>query len=192
MKIFLASNSPRRKELLSRMDVEFTVLPSENEEKRKKDLPLTSQIKFLAKEKAENVFNRTEGQRIVIGADTMVSLDGEPLGKPKSKDEAIKTLKNLSGKTHEVITGLCVISNCGDKTKSYLTCIRTKVTFIKLSDEIITKYVETNDPLDKAGSYGIQGYAGMFIKSISGSYDSVVGLPTSKLYEILKKEGVMQ
>lgn len=190
-KIILASQSPRRKELLSLMGLTFDVLPSQKEEVIDPKLPLNKLSESLAYQKAEDVFNQTEGNRIVIGSDTLVKVGGKLFGKPKDDQEAICMLKSLSNNTHEVITSLCVLIENNGEVKKYLTHDIAKVKFLKLSDETIAEYLKSGEHKDKAGAYAVQGRSGMFIKQIKGSFASVMGLPTHQLFEILKKEGIL-
>lgn len=178
MDIILASNSPRRKELLQNAGLNFTVIPSSYQEPKNTNLPPEEYAEFLAYNKALTVFNEHGG--IVIGADTIVVLDGEILGKPKDIKDAERMLKRLSNKTHFVITGYSVIT----KDKVYKGYDLTKVTFNNLSNELITDYIKTGSPLDKAGAYGIQDNM-LLVDSVDGDYDNVVGLPTYKILKIL-------
>lgn len=190
MKIILASSSPRRKQLMNLLGLVFDIIPSDTEEnldfKNKSIL-----VKKLSLIKAENVYNKTNGDRVVIGSDTIVSYKGKTLTKPKTDTESIKTLKNLSGKSHYVYTGLTVIIYKDGKTKIYNKYSKCKVYFDKISDEEIINYVKSNDPKDKAGSYSIQGTGAKFIKKIYGDYYTVVGLPLNMLYNILKSEKII-
>ncbi len=176
--IILASKSPRRKQLLEKLGVEFKIIESDFDES---SIPVTSPETYtqtLAFSKAKSVFDKTGG--IVIGADTVVYFNGKIIGKPKNKQDAINTLLSLSGKSHEVITGYAVISN----KKTVLGYEKSTVLFNDLSLEFINSYVETGLPLDKAGSYGVQdGFE--IVNKITGSYDNVVGLPTEKISQIL-------
>ncbi|MBQ3235640.1 MAG: septum formation protein Maf [Clostridia bacterium] len=178
MKIILASNSPRRRELLSEAGVEFTVIPSDFNEPENDGLSPEKYVEFLAYGKAKSVFEKCGGT--VIGADTVVVLNGEILGKPKGVADAKLMLNKLSAKTHEVITGYAVISE-NSKVCSHE---KTFVTFNALSPELIDGYVASGSPLDKAGAYGIQDGVPL-VDKIIGDYDNVVGLPTSKILKIL-------
>ena len=180
MKIILASNSPRRKELLKNANVCFEVIPSTCEEKINFATSVYKLAEILAENKATEVFNKHGG--LVLGADTIVTYNGKIFNKPKDEKDAINTLKFLSGKTHEVITGYALIS----KSVKIISHEITKVTFNDLTEKLILDYVRTLSPLDKAGSYGIQdGYD--LVKSIDGSYSNVVGLPVEKIVEILRE-----
>ena len=178
MKLILASNSPRRRELLSKLNYKFDVVPSDCDESTTAQNP-RSMVTELACCKALDVF-KSNPQAVVIGCDTVVDLDGKVLGKPHSVDEAVSMLKSLSNRQHKVHTGVCVIS----QKSIHLFAETSSVTFDKLSDERIRNYVATGSPMDKAGAYGIQ--ASGFVSGIVGSYDNVMGLPTEKLFAILK------
>ena len=191
MKIILASQSPRRKELLTLMGLEYEVMPSKKDEDMTKHLKLSKLSKSLAEQKSDDIFSLTTGDRIVIGSDTIVVAKGKLFGKPKNREEAKYMLKTLSGKWHKVITSLCVNVSRNGEQKKYLTYDICKVKFLKLSDEEIDKYLDCGEYKDKAGAYAIQGKSGMFIEKIYGSYATVIGLPTHLLYQILKKENVM-
>ena len=182
-RIILASKSPRRRELLAQAGYEFDIIPSEKEELMEGGTA-ENIVTNLARVKANDVYNRfKEKNPIVIGADTIVVYKGEIFGKPKSQDDATRMLKQLSGKTHEVMTGVCIVSS--DKKIAF--CETTKVTFYELTEQEIETYINTGDPLDKAGAYGIQGVFAKHIKGIVGDYYNVVGLPISRIYQELKK-----
>ena len=180
MKIILASNSPRRKELLKSFGVDFEVIPAKGEETVDNYNSVYELCEILATNKASEVFSKHGG--IVLGADTVVSYMGKVFNKPSNEQDAVNTLKLLSGKTHEVITGYAIITN----NKKIISHEITKVTFNNLSDELISSYVKTGSPLDKAGSYGIQDGFNL-VKSIEGSYSNVVGLPVEKIVKILRE-----
>lgn len=182
MKIILASKSPRRCELMQQAGFEFDIEPSDKEEIITSILP-KDVVEELSRQKALDVYEKYNNPDIlVIGADTIVSVDNKILGKPKTKQEAYEMLKTLSGRTHEVYTGVCFVTDKGNHT--FNEC--TKVTFYEMTDDEIWSYVNTNDPMDKAGAYGIQGKCAIYIKEISGDYNNVVGLPISRLYQELK------
>lgn len=191
LNIILASQSPRRKELLSLMGVDFEVMPSDAEENNNQKIKLYKLSESLALLKAKDIFDKTKGNRVVIGSDTLVSVKGKLFGKPQNKQEAFKMLKSLSGKVHSVITSLAVLIDDGTNARQYVTHDIAKVTFIKLTDEEINNYLECDEYKDKAGAYAIQGRSGMFIKQIKGSFASVMGLPTHLLYNILHKENIL-
>ena len=184
MKLFLASNSPRRKEILKAAGFDFTVKVSGYDE-RGKGNPYYLVKKFAVK-KAESVFNallpNEKQNSVVLGADTVVVLDGNILGKPQNKKAAVEMLKSLSGKTHTVLTGYAVITG----KKQIKGVVKSKVTFNELTDKIIDDYVATGSPLDKAGAYGIQDDFPL-VKGYNGSLNNVIGLPIERLKPILDK-----
>ena len=186
MKIVLASGSPRRKELLEMMSLEFEICPAKGEEKLEKNLSPKETVRSLAKAKAKEVAAEYPAGTAIIAADTIVWAEGEILGKPKDRADAVRMLEMLSGKSHSVFTGICVI--CDDVT--VLGVEETEVRFRRLSRSEIEAYVETGEPMDKAGAYGIQGKASVFIEGIKGDYFNVMGLPLCRLGEILKTIGV--
>ena len=191
LKIILASKSPRRSELLGLMGLDFEVIPSDAEEDNNQKIKLTKLSESLSRLKAKDVFDKTSGNRVVIGSDTLVSVNGKLFGKPKNKEEAFKMLKTLSGSTHKVITSLSVLIEENGAVKEHTTHDIAKVTFIKLTDDEINKYLEFDEYKDKAGAYAIQGRSGMFIKQIKGSFATVMGLPTHLLYKILLTEELL-
>jgi septum formation protein len=179
-KIILASSSPRRQQLLSYIISDFEVIPSGIEEEAS-GTPRQIVIR-LAKDKAQDVAG-SRPDALVIGADTIVVLDGRVLGKPKDKSDAAVMLSMLLGKTHKVYTGVAVIY----KGKVMSRCCVTEVTFDYMTREEILDYIETGEPMDKAGAYGIQGYGSKFISNVAGDYFNVMGLPVNTLYKMLKK-----
>ena len=176
--LILASQSPRRRELLRFITEDFTVKTAEVDETLPDGISPADAVLYLSKIKAQPFKNESD---TVIGADTVVAIDGEILGKPADKNEAIAMLEALSGKTHSVFTGVTVIK--GNKEESFFC--ETKVTFYELTKEMIDTYVGTNEPFDKAGAYGIQGYGCLLVEKIEGDYFNVVGLPVSKLNRLL-------
>ncbi len=181
MNIILASSSPRRKQLLEQAGLKILVVPSNVNEDVLNGVTPQKYCKNLAVLKATSVYKGDNS--IVIGADTVVCLDGKIIKKPNSISEAYSILKNLSNKTHTVITGYCVIKN----GKVYSNYLETLVTFNNLSDGVICDYVSSGLPFDKAGGYGIQdGYP--LVKNIVGDFNNVVGLPVNKILEILNEE----
>jgi len=181
--IILASQSPRRKELLSLLDLEFTVEVKSIDEIFPKDLKTSKVAEYLAELKA-SAFTNIKDDQVIITADTVVILNDTILGKPKDKAEATEMLHRLSNRSHEVITGVCLKS--AQKTSTFSSS--TKVYFRDLTDAEIDYYIENYKPYDKAGSYGIQEWIGAIgITKIEGSYFNVVGLPIQELNEQLKK-----
>jgi len=186
-RLILASASPRRIELLKMLGCKFQIMPSKVEEKINPCLSPIQNVKRLSCLKALDIASKIS-DGIVIAADTMVVLGKTILGKPKNKKEAYKMLKNLSGKTHQVITGLAVTDG---KTKRMLQdFVITKVKFRKLNKNLIDKYIASSEPLDKAGAYGIQGKGALLVESIKGDYFNVVGLPLNALNQLLEKFGI--
>lgn len=185
-KIILASASPRRRELLGGLISNFEVMTDSSEEVIAPDLTPEEAVKILAMQKAENVSARCGDDVIVIGADTVVFIDGKILGKPSDEQEAVDMLKKLSGREHHVCTGIAVI----DKKLNKRICDfeRTAVMFKPLTDGEIDRYIKTGEPMDKAGAYGIQNLGALFVEGIKGDYFNVVGLPLCKLTQILKRE----
>jgi septum formation protein len=183
-KLILASSSPRRKEILRKEGIEFEIkFPSDIVEDTSNSDPV-KHVLTLSRDKAESVSDQTE-EGIVLGADTVVVLDGEILGKPQNSKEAFGMLKKLSGRMHKVYTGITLRNNYNGKTVSDYDC--TEVKFNQLKDEKIAAYIDTGEPMDKAGAYGIQGMGSFLVESINGNLDNVIGLPTGKLKEMLIK-----
>ncbi len=181
--LILASNSPRRKELLSELGVEFDIVVRPVNEYYPEDIHPRA-VAVLVSENKAKAYDDLSPDNIVITADTIVGLEGEIMGKPTSREEAIEMLTKLSGKTHQVVTGVTIFYK--GKFKSFAE--ETQVTFKKLDQEEIIHYVDTYKPFDKAGSYGIQEWIGKIgITSIDGDYYAVVGLPLSKLYQELSQ-----
>ena len=184
-KVVLASNSPRRKELLSGLGIEYQIktLP-DIDESYPKGLDGMEIPAYIARSKAEAYHSLMADDELIITADTIVWLNGEVMGKPVDEEDACRMLRALSGQTHQVITGVCLTTQ--DSQKAFATV--TDVTFCPLSEEEISFYVEHYRPMDKAGSYGIQEWIGFVgVESISGSYFNVMGLPIQRLYTELKK-----
>lgn len=187
-KILLASASPRRKEILQKAGVRFSVSVSQEEERITKSAP-DEVVEELAGKKAYAVLKQNQEEGIlVIGADTVVSLDGEILGKPKDEDEAVSVLMRLQGRTHEVYTGVAVLRMENGEIKEHVFSECTKVEFYPVSRKEIEDYVATREPMDKAGSYGIQGAFSAYVKGIRGDYYNVVGLPVGRLFWEMKKQ----
>ena len=184
-KAILASNSPRRKELLAGLGVDYEVrtLPDVDESYPETlqgaDIPL-----YIAKEKADAYVAMMQPGELMITADTIVWLDGKVLGKPQDKEDALQMLRTMSGRTHEVFTGVCITTT--DWQRSFTA--QTEVRFATLSEEEIAYYVDNFQPMDKAGAYGVQEWIGFIgVENISGSYYNIMGLPVQKLYRELLK-----
>lgn len=184
-KVILASNSPRRKELLAGLGVDYEVrtLPDVDESYPETlqgaDIPL-----YIAKEKADAYVAMMQPGELMITADTIVWLDGKVLGKPRDREDALQMLRTMSGRTHEVFTGVCITTT--DWQRSFTA--QTEVCFATLSEEEIAYYVDNFQPMDKAGAYGVQEWIGFIgVENISGSYYNIMGLPVQKLYRELLK-----
>ena len=192
MQIVLASQSPRRRELLDRAGFLFDVIPADRDDIITKTIP-SEVVCELSYQKAMDVYEKLANQEnyLVIGADTVVASEGEILGKPKSKQEAYDMLKKLAGKDHEVYTGVTFVYN-EDVLKSHTFFECTRVTFYPMTDKEINDYIKTGDPMDKAGAYGIQGPCGIYIEKIDGDYNNVVGLPIARVYQELKELGLYE
>lgn len=191
IKYILASQSPRRKELLSICGYEYEVIVSDCEEIISSDIPCEV-VCELSKQKAVNVANKCCNRLdiddiIVIGADTVVAYNNQILGKPKDKEEARHMLSCLQGKEHFVYTGVTFAKIIKGKISTHTFYEATKVFFNAMTEKEIEEYVDTKDPLDKAGAYGIQSGAAKFVNKIEGDYNNVVGLPIARLYQELKK-----
>lgn len=189
MRIILASGSPRRKELLELITPKFEVLVSGIDEKLKEGLTPQEQVIRLAYAKSKDIYEKTNGNRIIIGSDTIVTKNGKIYGKPKDRNDAKQMIKELleGDKIHSIITGLCVIIEKDGKYKEYKTFDEVKVFLKDISDKEIEKWIDTGNAMDKAGAYGIQNEFCVFVDKIEGNYTSVVGLPTHKLYDIIKE-----
>ena len=189
MKIILASASPRRKELLKIIVPEFEIIVSGVEEILEPELTPQEQVTKLAYIKAKDVFEKTTGDRIVIGSDTMVAKNGKIYGKPKDKENAKQMIKELDSgdRSHSVFTGLTIIVEKDGEKEEYKTYDESKVYFKKISDEEIEKWINTGKAMDKAGAYAMQEEFGVFVEKIEGNYSTIIGFPTHKVYEILKK-----
>lgn len=178
----LASASPRRKELLSLLFKDFEIISANADETTMKTSP-EDIVMDLALKKARAASPFAKNSELIISADTLVFCNGKQLGKPRDANDASVMLKELSKKTHSVFTGFCLMRD----EEFILDYERTKVTFNSLTQDEIEAYIGTGEPMDKAGAYGIQGYASRFISKIDGCYFNVVGLPISKLYQDIKK-----
>lgn len=199
MKIILASASPRRRDLLVQAGLDFDVVPSTVDEKMEGDTP-GQVVMSLAEQKAREVFERIHHEkatrkagedRVVLGADTIVVCDGKRLGKPENEADAFAMIQLLSGRSHEVYTGVCLyFFKDGQIYKEpFFEC--TKVTMYPISEAQARWYIESGEPMDKAGAYGIQGLGAVFIKGICGDYNNVVGLPLAKVWQKLDSLGLI-
>lgn len=195
-RIVLASASPRRRELLSQIGVEFEVKPADGEERIISTEPskvveeLSGQKAMFTAKALEKESGHVPEGCIVLGADTIVSYEGRILGKPSDKEDAIQMLSMLQGNTHQVYTGVTVLKEKQGSWKSHTFFECTDVIFYPVTWEEIVEYVNSGDPMDKAGSYGIQGAWGAYVKGIHGDYNNVVGLPVARLIYETKKIGI--
>lgn len=189
MNIILASASPRRKELLELIVPKFEIQVSGIDENLEEGLTLQEQVARLAYAKSKDIYEKTDGDRIIIGSDTIVTKNGKIYGKPKDKNHAKQMIKELleGDKTHSIITGLSVIIEKDGEYKEYKTYDEVKVFLKDISDKEIDKWIDSGKAMDKAGAYGIQNEFCVFVDKIEGNYTSVVGLPTHKLYDIIKE-----
>ncbi len=191
MKIILASKSPRRKELMTQVGLEFTCVVSDKEEKIESTIP-REVVLNLSKQKAEDVYElvreECSEEMVIVGADTVVAFDDVILGKPKDREDAKRMLKNLRGRSHSVWTGVTLIYDDGGKISTESFAEETKVYMYNMSDEEIDEYVESGEPDDKAGAYAIQGLGARFVEKIEGDYNNVVGLPIGNVYRRIKRE----
>lgn len=214
VRLVLASASPRRRELLSQIGLEFTVMPSTKEENAK-TTEAGALVQELSRQKAVDIWEQLSGgqgqnpdadqeqiseetqepnlngkrqpELLVIGADTVVCCEGKILGKPHSREEAAEMLTALQGRSHEVYTGVTLYSQ--SETVTFFEC--TQVEFYPMTEVEISEYIDSKEPMDKAGAYGIQGLGARFVKGIRGDYNNVVGLPVGRLYQELKSRGWM-
>lgn len=184
--LILASKSPRRIELIERLGVKYRIQSEEIDETFDPKYTVEANVMAVALKKAEAVFSKLDDnpERVVLGVDTIVVHNGEVLTKPLDRKEAIRMIQSFSGNTHRVISGVALISN----SKKFSFNEESYVTFIKLSEEEIEAYCNTNEPYDKAGAYGIQGIAGSFVSSIEGCYYNIMGFPLSSIYQALRDE----
>lgn len=188
MKIILASGSPRRRELMDLLELPYEVIPSTKEEVMTGKIP-SEVVKELSYMKAEDVAGKTKGTALVIGADTVVACDSEILGKPKNEENAKEMLRKLSGRSHSVFTGLAFLwIEDGRIVKTVNKAVETKVLVEAMSEEEIAAYVETKEPMDKAGAYAIQGKFAPYISGIEGDYYNVVGFPICTVRKEIRNE----
>lgn len=189
MKVILASKSPRRVEILEKIVKEFEVVQSNFDENTidfKGDIE--KYVKDLSRNKAIEVSKRLNEPSIVIAADTIVFKDGKVLEKPKNEEDAFSMLSSLSGNTHKVYSGICLINTYDDTVVTDCDC--TEVRFSELNPRQIRNYINSGEPMDKAGAYGIQGLGGAFVEGIKGCYYNVMGLPLNKLYKALENYNI--
>lgn len=180
--LILASKSPRRKELLQDCGFGYRIVSCDCDETIQENLPIEKAIEQIAYQKAKTVLQAFPDQ-LVLGCDTMVIYQGQPLGKPKDREDAKRMLTQLSGKTHHVISGVAIL---GADTHIMFHDM-TEVTFYDIEEDLLQQYLDSDEPYDKAGAYGIQGKGKLFVKEIHGDYYNVMGLPVAKIYRELKK-----
>lgn len=181
--MILASKSPRRKELLGIISEDFRIIPAVGEELIPDGTEPKDAVLLLSRQKAEEIYSRYNGE-VIVSADTIVVIDNKILGKPRDEEQAFEMLKTLSGRSHTVFTGVCVIFADGSSENF---SERTDVEFYPLSDSEIRDYIATGEPMDKAGAYGIQEKGALLVKSISGDFYNVMGLPISRLARVLRE-----
>ena len=186
--IILASGSPRRKELLAQVGISFEIVKAEGEEIINTTVPEEA-VKELSRQKAREVAARTDGD-VVIGADTVVAADHQILGKPKDQEDAVRMIRMLQGRTHQVLTGVTVILRDEVRKKEIYFAETTHVHVYPMTEEQIRDYVASGEPMDKAGAYGIQGLFAAYVSGIEGDYNNVVGLPVGRLYQEVLAAGI--
>ena len=182
-RLVLASSSPRRQTLFKLITEDFDILAMDVDERTMLTDPIAV-VELLAEKKAGAAANAVQNPSIVLGADTIVVLDGQILGKPADAEDAARMLKQLSDRGHDVYTGYCLIDT--ETGKQYTAHVRTEVDFYSMTDSEIVEYIQTGEPMDKAGAYGIQGYGAKFIRAIQGDYYCVMGFPVSEIYHVLQ------
>ena len=188
MSVILASGSPRRKELMEMLGIEnLKILPAKGEEKPPKGAGPEELVRALAEAKAREVAALCQEEDVIVAADTIVWVDGRVFGKPHSEEEARQMLRTLSGRSHQVYTGVCVLKGGAAEQAVEVSRVR----FRPLSDGEIAAYVATGEPMDKAGAYGAQGLGALFVQGIEGDFFNVMGLPLCTLGQMLKKQGVV-
>ena len=186
MRVILASGSPRRKELLKSITKDFDVIVSNSDESFQEGLTIEEQSKRIAHLKAKTVFDQIQGDRIVIGADTMVIKDGKIYGKPKDEQEAYQMLSNLQNAMNEVITGISVMVEKDGKQKEYNDYDIGKVYIGSMDEKEIQDWIDSGKAMDKAGAYAVQEEFRKFIEKIEGSHETIIGLPVHKIYQVMK------
>lgn len=190
-RIVLASASPRRRELLKQIGLKFDIMPSHIEEVLRGSSPAEN-VMGLARDKAMDIYSQLtmQGEKdlLVIGADTVVALEQEVLGKPKDEEDALHMLRFLQGRTHQVYTGVCLVTDEG----AQVFYGKTDVTMYPASDDQLKAYIASFEPMDKAGSYAIQGLGTVFVQGIHGDYNNVVGLPVAEIWQCMQRNETMR
>lgn len=189
MKLILASASPRRREILSNAGYSYLVRPAEIEELLDPALPVRQAVESLARQKADGIAQFAQPDELVLAADTIVVRDGDILGKPEDEADAFAMLRSLSGRSHKVYTGVCIARPGADGEREAFSCA-SSVRFYPLADDEIRRYIETGEPMDKAGAYGIQGLGCLLVEGIKGDYFNVMGLPIAQTARRLSQYGV--
>jgi len=187
MKVILASKSPRRKELMDLLGIEYEIMVSEADETLEEGLSLEEQSKKLGYIKAKAVFDKTSGDRIVIGSDTLVVKDNKLFGKPRDKQDAINMLNELKNTKHQVVTSIAVLVEKDGRYEEHIECDITDVYVADMTDDEIEEWIDTGKSYDKAGAYAIQEEFIKHIDKIDGNYGTIVGMPINKVYKILKQ-----
>lgn len=188
-KIVLASVSPRRKEILEQVGIDFDIVPSTCKEVITKEIPKDI-VEELACQKAEEVFNKANEAYIVIGADTIVVQNNRIMGKPKNEEDAFNMINELQNNTHAVYTGVCILIRENNQVKKIVFSEATYVDVYPMTKEQILDYIASKEPMDKAGAYAIQGKFAVYIRKVDGEYNTVVGLPVARLYNELLNAGI--
>lgn len=188
--IILASQSPRRRELLTQIGVTFSIQTASGDEITTQTEPSAVVTELAAQKASEVALSVQAAPALIIGADTVVAQNGRIMGKPADEEDAFRMLTSLQGKTHTVYTGVCVICKKADKQTSFSFAEATQVTMYPMSEQQIRAYIATGEPMDKAGAYGIQGRCAAYIQGICGDYNNVVGLPVSRLVQECRRNGI--
>ena len=189
-KIILASSSPRRQKILKQVGIPFTILPSDIDEDLSGEMSPYEAVKTLSERKAACAVGKMEYPAVIVAADTIVDLNGKIIGKPSDKSDAFNILKKLQGKRHSVYTGVCIINKTADDTVVRSIIDNAAVFMRPMTDDEIRAYIETGEPMDKAGAYAIQEKGSLFVERIEGDFYTVEGLPIVRVYQELKNMGV--
>ena len=191
-KIILASGSPRRKELLLQIGIVPEIIVSHVEEKITSDVP-AEVVMSLAEQKAVDVAKEMPEGTVILGSDTVVAADGKILGKPKSHEEAYEMIRRLAGRSHQVYTGVCLVKKGPEGEADTVVSFydETDVNVSPMTEKVIREYADSEEPMDKAGSYAVQGFFARYIDGLKGSYANVMGLPVHLVYQELKKLGAL-
>lgn len=191
MKVILASQSPRRAALMDLAQIDYEVIPSSFDEKYDEKMDIEDISEKLAYGKALDVFNNTQGDRTIIGADTLVYKNGKVYGKPQNRTNAIKMLRELQGTTHQIYTSVAILIEYQGQYKELKKVVRTDITIVPMTDAEIIEYVDNDEPFDKAGGYAIQSCFCKFIERMEGNYMTAIGLPLDIIYKFLKENEVI-